>query len=169
MSQPANSETRSVSGRGVVAAMFLLGILATAFLWTYWTIRMTPFMPLQEALEAEFPDSSPRVEDGVLKKSGQSALKVVLRTDFDPRAETEASESQIRQRLERTRDLADELLELQSWEILALHLYHPLKERGISQRTFFRDIQTWDELDTQELIGWEPDPARERPQEPVEP
>lgn len=142
--------------------MFLLGILATAFLWTYWTIRMTPFMPLQEALEAEFPDSSPRVEGGVLKKTGQSALKVVLRTDFDPRAETEESQAQIDRRMERTRELADELLDLQSWEIVALHLYHPLKEKGISQRTFFRDVETWTELDTDTLIGWEPDPARER-------
>ena len=34
--------------------MFSMGILATGFLWVYWTIQLTPFMPLQEVLESEF-------------------------------------------------------------------------------------------------------------------
>ncbi|MFN5076862.1 MAG: hypothetical protein ACK5MO_14810, partial [Planctomyces sp.] len=48
---------KPVSGRTVVVLMFVMGILATAFLYTYWTLHLTPFMPLQEAIVREFPGS----------------------------------------------------------------------------------------------------------------
>ncbi|MGV2336082.1 MAG UNVERIFIED_CONTAM: hypothetical protein LVR18_18880 [Planctomycetaceae bacterium] len=48
---------RRVSGRLIVASMFLLGICATSFLYTYWTLHLMPFMPLQESLVREFPGS----------------------------------------------------------------------------------------------------------------
>ena len=158
-----NPGFRTVSGRRMVAAMFSLGILATAFLWTYWTVRMTPFMPLQEALEQEFPSSSPRVEGGTIKKTKESLLTVVLRTDFDPTVDTAASRSGVSDRLERTRVLATQLANLTNYEVLALHLYLMRKEQGISQKTFFRQVAGWTELDAVELIGWEPDPARKKP------
>ena len=53
-----------LTGRKVVASMFLMGICATAFLYGYWTLHLMPFMPLQEAIVAEFPGSAPRVNGG---------------------------------------------------------------------------------------------------------
>lgn len=160
MAQSEQLSGRSISGRRLVVAMFAMGILATATIWTYWTVRMTPFMPLQEALIEEFPDSRPYAEGGSLKKSGRSVLKVVLKTDFDPTSEQAAD--QVTARLDRTRELAEKLAELSTYEVMALHLYYPQKERGISQQTFFRDVVTWAELDAVELVGWEPDPQREK-------
>ena len=161
MSESVKTDSGTISGRIVVIAMFSLGILATAILWTYWTVRMTPYMPLQEALEREFRDCLPRVEGGTLKKTGDSVLKVVLRSSFDPRAESEASKSAILDRLERTRLLATELADLPNYRILALTLYFPTKERGISQKTFFRQVSTWKELDASTLIERRHDPALE--------
>jgi hypothetical protein len=163
MTETDNTGSRTIAGRLVVTAMFSLGIVATAFLWIYWTVRITPYMPLQEALEREFPDSSPRAEGGTIRKTGETVLKVVLRTDFDPRADTAASTASIAERLERTQALAAELADLPKFDVLALHLYQPRKEQGISQKTFFRRVETWAELDATKLIGWEPDPARETP------
>jgi len=140
--------------------MITFGILATAFLWTYWTVRMTPFMPLQEALEQQFPDSAPRVEGGTIKDSGETVLQVVLRTDFDPRDKTPESYEKVELRLTGTRKLATELADLPSYEILALHLYFPLEEQAISQQTYFRDVQTWTELDGAKIKGQLPDPTR---------
>lgn len=159
MDQSEHQTGRSISGRRLVVSMFAMGILATAIIWIYWTVRMTPFMPLQEALIQEFPDSRPYAEGGSLKKSGRSVLKVVLKTDFDPTSEE--SNAQVAARLERTRELAEQLAELSTYEVMALHLYYPQKERGISQQTFFRDVATWAELDAVEVVGWEPDPRRE--------
>lgn len=155
-----------ISGRGVVVAMFSMGILATGFLWVYWTVQLTPFMPIQEVLETEFPNSRPQVKSGTIKNSGDTVLKVVLQTDFDPRSDSEAVQAKIRARLERTRELAVELADLPSYSILAMHLYFPMKEQGISQKTFFRDVATWAELDEEKVTAWKPDPTREhRPED----
>jgi len=143
--------------------MFALGITATAFLWFYWSARMIPFMPLQEALEQRFPDSAPRAEGGTMKDSGETVLQVVLRTDFDPLADTPEATAGVESRLNSTRELATELADLQNYEILAVHLYFPLKEQGISQQTYFRDVATWKELDGTKLKGQGPDPRRDPP------
>jgi len=161
LSESSPSVFGRLSGRGVVVAMFSMGIMATGFLWVYWTIQLTPFMPLQEVLESEFPKSRPQVKGGTIKKSGDTVLKVVLQTDFDPRSDSRAAGAKIKARLERTRELANELADLSSYSILALHLYFPMKEQGISQKTFFRDVATWAELDEEKVIAWEPDPTRE--------
>jgi hypothetical protein len=160
MSESPQSVFGRISGRGVVVAMFSMGILATGFLWAYWTVQMTPFMPLQEVLESEFPKSRPQVKGGTIKKSGDTVLKVVLQTDFNPRSDSEAVQAKIKARLDRTRELASELADLPSYSILAMHLYFPMKEQGISQKTFFRDVATCAELDEENVIGWESDPAR---------
>ena len=158
MTESTNTDSRTISGRALVTGMFSLGILATAFLWIHWTLRMTPFLPLQQALEQEFPNSSPRAEGGTLKKTGDSVLKVVLRTDFDPQTNSPASHAKILERLDRIRFLATNLADLSKYEVLALTLYFPQKEKRISQKTFFRRVSTWTELQAAELIGRRYDP-----------
>jgi hypothetical protein len=153
---------RAFSGRLAVVAMFALGITATAFLWNYWTVRMTPFMPLQKALEQRFPDSAPRAEGGTIKDSDTTVLQVVMRTKFDPLSDTPEAVAAVESRLNGTRELASRLADLASYEILALHLYFPLKEERISQQTFFRDVVTWEELDGDKVKGLARDPVRER-------
>lgn len=157
------SSNRTLSGRQAVLAMFALGVTATAFLWINWTVRMTPFMPLQTALEQRFPDSAPRAEGGTVRDSNKTVLQVVMRTDFDPLAKTAKEVAAVESRLNVVRELATELADLDSYEILALHLYFPMREERISQETFFRDVTTWEELDGARIKGLLPDPVREGP------
>ena len=147
MADPSNHSVRQPSGRRLVIGMLLLGVAATAFLWTWWTVTMTPWMPLQEALEKRFPDSAPHVMGGRVKKTGQTVLRIVLKTDFDPRSTDAGTAAKIEQRIAETRRLAEQLTDLSSWDILAVHLYHLKKERGISQKTFFRNAATGEAID----------------------
>ncbi len=156
------SPNRTFSGQQAVFAMFALGVTATAFLWINWTVRMTPFMPLQTALEQRFPDSAPRAEGGTIRDSDKTVLQVVMRTDFDPLATTTREVAAVESRLNVARELATDLADLDSYEILALHLYFPMKEDRISQETFFRAVATWEELDGARIKGLAPDPARAR-------
>ncbi|MCH2201443.1 MAG: hypothetical protein MK102_05715 [Fuerstiella sp.] len=153
MSENSNRSLRTISGRSLVVTMFTFGVLATAVLWIYWTVRMTPFMPLQQALEREFPKSKPYASGGTLRKSDESVLLVVLRTDFDPRRDSKDTRTKIKSRLDRLRSLANALGDLVNYDVLALHLYQPQEEHMISQKTFFRQVDTWEERDSAELVG----------------
>ena len=80
-------------------------------------------MPLQQALEREFPKSKPYASGGTLRKSDESVLLVVLKTDFDPRSNSQATLSKIESRLKRLRSLSSTLGVLVNYQVLALHLY----------------------------------------------
>lgn len=116
---------------------------------------MTPFMPLQQALEREFPKSKPYASGGTLRKSDESVLLVVLKTDFDPRSNSQATLSKIESRLKRLRSLSSTLGVLVNYQVLALHLYRLQEEHAISQKTFFRQIDTWEKRDSAQLAGAE--------------
>ncbi|MFN6151495.1 MAG: hypothetical protein ACK5BP_16175, partial [Planctomyces sp.] len=85
---------KPVSGRTVVVLMFVMGILATAFLYTYWTLHLTPFMPLQEAIVREFPGSAPRVNGGRKKihKQTPMILRIAIKSETDPTSEAPADQ-----------------------------------------------------------------------------
>ena len=153
LSQADKNSDRVVSGRKVVAAMFALGIVATAFLWTYWKLRLMPFMPMQEALAAAFPNSSPRVDNVQAKGSKAEVLRVVMRSEFDPTEDSDITGEKIDAVMVRTRDIARDHVVLSEYEILALHLYLPVKEQQLFQKTFFRDLDTWRELDVSDVMA----------------
>jgi len=152
MNQAEHDVRQVISGRKVVVAMFALGIVATIMLWTYWKLRLMPFMPMQEALVVAFPGSSPRVEDGRAKISGAEVLQVVMRSDFDPTDDSENTRRQVDSWLMRTRDIAEERTVLSNYDVLAVHLYFPVQEKELRQRTFFRELETWKELDVNEVM-----------------
>lgn len=123
--------------------MFALAIVATGTLWTYWNLHLMPFMPLQEALEAEFDHSSPRVDGGRRKthKGTPMILRVVMRVPFDPNDSGADVQNQIEARLDRTRELAADLIDLEKYEVLEVHLYEEEKEGRLSQKTFTKDLK----------------------------
>lgn len=133
----------SVSGRLVVVVMFLLGLTATGILWMYWHLHMMPFMPLQEALAAEFSESSPRVDGGRRKqhKGTPMILRVVMRVPFDPTAADAENQDQIEARIERTRELAVRHAAIDEYELLEIHMYQEAKEDQIQQKTFLKELQ----------------------------
>lgn len=127
-----------ISGRWVVAGMLALGIVFTAALWFYWHLHMAPFRPLQDALAAEFPDSAPRVEGGQRKmhEGTPRILRITMKVDFDPAMNTEKGESFLR----RVAAFVHKQHDLAGYDRFALHLYHPIPEREIRQRTYARSV-----------------------------
>ena len=122
--------------------MFTLGIAATGTLWFFWNVQLMPFMPLQDALVAEFEDCSPRVDGG--RKKGQKGtpkiLRVVMRVPFDPTSPDESVQMQIETRLNRTEELARQFVLTDDYELLEMHLFSEHKEKSLRQKTFTRQI-----------------------------
>ena len=137
------STDKTISGRTVVICMFALAIFATGTLWVYWNLHLMPFMPLQEALVAEFDGSSPRVDGGRRKthKGTPMILRVVMRVPFDPNDSSADIQSLIETRLNRTRELASDLVEIEKYDLLEVHLYEEEKEDAISQKSFTKELK----------------------------
>lgn len=122
--------------------MFTLGIVATGTLWYFWNIQLMPFMPLQDALVAEFEGCSPRVDGGCRKgqKGTPKILRVVMRVPFDPTSSDQSSQSQIETRLTKTEELARKFVVDDDYELLELHLFSEHKEQMLRQKTFTRQM-----------------------------
>lgn len=130
-------QVREIQGKWIVIAMFSFAVLATGTLWTYWKLHMMPFMPLQEVLIEQFPNSSPRVEGGQSKmhKDTPMLLRVVMRVEFDPELEKEAAETFV----DRVSDAIKPHVEPNKWEELHVHLYQQEPEKELRQKTFERN------------------------------
>ncbi|MFM7036524.1 MAG: hypothetical protein ACKO2L_02265 [Planctomycetaceae bacterium] len=144
--------TRRVSGRLIVASMFLLGICATTFLYTYWTLHLMPFMPLQESLVREFPGSAPRVNGGQKKMHKQTpvVLQVMMKSPVDPKSEKAADQIAIAKLQQRVLELVREQNPLPDLQQLELHVYHLVAEdeiQGRSWRILMPDGSNWEEVD----------------------
>ncbi|MCA9050952.1 MAG: hypothetical protein KDA89_19580 [Planctomycetaceae bacterium] len=135
---------RTVSGTRIVLSLFAFGILATSGLWIYWHLHLTPFMPLQEALANEFENCSPRVDGGRRKSHRETPniLRVVMRVPFDPTPDSPETHSVIQSRLQKTRELAAQHTDLDSYDTLELHLYFEDKEQTLRQKTVTADLHT---------------------------
>lgn len=122
--------------------MFTLGVVATSTLWYFWNVQLMPFMPLQDALVAEFDGCSPRVDGGRLKgnKGAPKTLRVVMRVPFDPTSPDPSAQTQIETRMSRTEELARRFVLEEDYEVLELHLYSEHKEQALRQKTFSRQI-----------------------------
>ena len=122
--------------------MFALAICATGLLWVYWSWHMLPFMPLQEALAAEFSNSSPRVDGGrrKLQKRTPMILRVVMRVPFNPEDSSAEIQDLIAKRLETTQQLARQHTAVEEYELLEMHLYHEAKEDVLTQKTFTKTL-----------------------------
>lgn len=134
----------TISGRVVVVSMFALAIVLISVLYTYWTLHLTPFMPLQEALAAEFDNCSPRVDGGRRKihKGTPNILRVVMRVPFDPNATDDATVALIEKRMEGTQRLAKaKVEEFDTYNTLEVHMYQEEKEGELSQNSFERELR----------------------------
>jgi hypothetical protein len=130
---------RTISGRWVVLTMFAFGIVATGGIWVYWKLHMAPFLPLQKALAAEFPKSSPRVDGGWTKsefKKAPPTLRVVLRVPYPP----EERDIRVPATIERVIALARAHLDFTTYETLEIYLVHYVPERAPQQYEFKRKM-----------------------------
>jgi hypothetical protein len=66
--------------------MFAFGGIATAILWYFWYYHTQPFVPLQKAIAAQYPDSQPRVNGGQrrMHRDTPRLLWVVMRVTYHP-------------------------------------------------------------------------------------
>jgi hypothetical protein len=128
-----------VSGRGMVIALLAFGVATTAAMWIYWTLHVGPFRPLQDALAAAFPNSSPRVEGGQHKmhKGTPKILRVVLRVDFDPVSEKNRGEEM----LGLVELIARKHIDLDAYDELEVFLYHGVPEQEVRQQEFKRTLR----------------------------
>jgi len=139
----------SISGRTVVIAMFAFGAVATLILFVYWNLHMMPFMPMQEALVAEFgEDCAPRVEGGQRKihKHSTKMLRVVLKVPFNPKLEAPTTAERVNEHLVKVRDIAAKNLNLDDYDTLELHLFQDKQESRFPQITVRKNIASWEDV-----------------------
>jgi hypothetical protein len=130
----ADTTTRSgaVAGPAVVAMMVAFGAIATASLWVYWYYHSAPFVPLQRAISAEFPRSSPRVDAGQRKihQGTPAEIWIIMRVEFD----LESGDEKPLAAADRVKELVNEHLNKRQYETLHVRLYRGKPEQYIQKR-----------------------------------
>ena len=112
---------RVVSGRAVVLGLATFSVLMVASLFVYWELYTRPFRPLQDAIAARFPESSPRVVAGRHKShlsKSPYVLRIVLRVKEDPREHDGA----MRHRVNELRELLQPQADLSTYDQIEIHL-----------------------------------------------
>lgn len=144
-----------LTGRKVVVAMFAMGICATAFLYGYWTLHLMPFMPLQQAIVAEFPGSAPRVNGGKKKlhKDTPVMLQIGMKLKFDPTATDEKTVASVKALQSRVYQLVKEKVDFPGLNIIELYIYQLLQEQDIRERSFRLNVSNPDEWREVDLTG----------------
>lgn len=111
--------------------MFGFGVLMVLILWGYFELHTRPFRPLQLAIAARFPDSSPIVNGGK-HKSHKAASKKTLRIAVRvPQEEFDPTQDEARSQ-ERARELyrmSLQYMDVKSYEVLEIHLHQRDPER----------------------------------------
>ncbi|MBA4030644.1 MAG: hypothetical protein C0478_07095 [Planctomyces sp.] len=115
----------TVAGQYVVIAMIAFGLSIAVAVTIFWNAQTKPFRALTVALGQEFPKSNPRVEGGLPKK-GPAKLRVVIRTFFDPNAES-ATYEEFKNRVLSTCAAKQDLAPFEQLELHALY-FPPQKE-----------------------------------------
>ena len=135
---PRRTERR-VSGRAMVLGMIAFGMLTTATMWVYWTLHVGPFRPLQDAIAAAFPHSSPRVDGGQRKmhKGTPKILRIVMRVEFDPVSETSRGEEVVTA----VEQIARKHLDMSQYEELDVYLFQGVPEQSVKQHEYTRTLR----------------------------
>lgn len=133
-----------LTGRHVVVGMVLFGVAMVAGMWTYWELYTRPFRALQNAINTEFPGSSPRAIGGREKShraDSPATLRIIVRVDFDPNAEPARSEAVA----ERLAALAGEHHDVSQYELLEIHLQQRVPEEETRHWSVSKPVEEWTE------------------------
>ena len=120
----------------MVIGMLAFGLATTAGMWAYWTLHTGPFRPLQDAIAAAFPHSSPRVEGGQHKmhKGTPLVLRIVMRVDFDPVTEKSHGEEVV----DSVEKIASQHINLAAYDELDVFLFQGVPEQEVRQQEYNR-------------------------------
>jgi len=135
---PAESDStdgrpvRVLSGRAVVAGIFVFAALLTGTMWVYWKLQDGPFIPLEAALSREFKGSRPRVEGGRHKTNQNSPtiLRLTMKVDFDPTGDSERFQSFT----DRVARFTRRHFDVRPYQILEIYLFQPQPEHELRQK-----------------------------------
>ncbi len=122
-----------------VLGLLAFGVLTTTSMWVYWTLHTGPFRPFQDALAAAFPHSSPRVDGGQQKmhKGTPRILRVVMRVDFDPTADSARGEKVV----DSVEQIAGQYLDLSGVRGAGSRfLFQGVPEKDVRQKEFTRHL-----------------------------
>jgi hypothetical protein len=126
------SKDRVVSGRVIVAAMFVWGLALASLLFVYFEFNTRPFRPLSDAIGREFKRSRPNVEGGRLKGRGAMRLRITMSVPFDPIREDPKSKDV----LVRVLSLARQHQDLTRYEKCEVNLIHFVPEKTAITKSF---------------------------------
>lgn len=132
----------SWTGRHVVIGMFAFGIVMVASLWLYWELYTRPFRALQNAIHAEFPNSSPRVIGGKPKShraDSPETLRIISRVYFDPETDEPRAEAMAA----RLAALAADHHDLTKYQLLEIHLEQRVPEGETRHWSISRPVAEW--------------------------
>lgn len=127
-----DNRSGAVAGPAVVALMVTFAVIATAALWVYWYYHSAPFVPLQRAISAEFPRSSPRVDAGQRKihKGTPAEIWIIMRVEFDLESDDETPLAAA----DKVKELVNEHLNKGQYDTLHVRLYRGKPEQYIQKR-----------------------------------
>ena len=123
---------KELSGRVIIAAMFLLGLALTALLFVYFEFNSRPFRPLRDAIGREFKRSRPNVEGGRSKGRGVMTLRITMSVPFNPFQE----DSKSRELLARVLFLARQHQDLTRYEKCEVNLIHFVPEKTAITKSY---------------------------------
>lgn len=125
------SAASPLSGRLLVSALVLFGLLTTTIIVVYWDQNTRPFRPLREAIGREFKRTKPQVAGG-RHKGGPATLRIVMTVEFDPQAD----DAQAQKTYLRVVELARQQIDVTQYEVFELHLIHLPPQQQAVEREF---------------------------------
>jgi hypothetical protein len=128
------SSPRVISGKYIVAVMFTFGIIATGTLWFFWYYHTQPFIPLQKAIAAEYPDSAPRVDGGQRRMHSDTPrlLWIIMRVKIHPSDDAVAAQ----QTVDTVTALAKKHVDISLYDQINVRLFRGDPEKQIHKKDF---------------------------------
>ncbi len=128
-----------ISGRLVVSVIFGFSIIMIAVLFFYWKMQTGPFLPLQKALDKQFPGCKPLVQGGQRKmhKNTPKILQITMKVEFNPIEVTDSSKKYVNT----VSQFIASNWKLSEYDELHLHFYKLNPEKKLQENVFKQDVK----------------------------
>jgi hypothetical protein len=139
---------RTPTGRWVVLGMLGFGLVMVGALWLYWEMYTRPFRPLQAAIAAKYPGSSPRAIGGRHKSHKDETpptLRIVVRVPEDEFNLEQDAEQREQHALDLFR-IAEEHVDLAAYSVVDIRLMQRVPEQEWRRWSAARRIDEWRSL-----------------------
>lgn len=133
---------REISGRWLILGMFGFAVAVVSTLYLYWSFHRGPFLELQQAIAAEWPDCRPLVEGGQRKihRDTPRILRVVMEVPFNPNDEDRRDSTDLI--VDRLLELADAHHGLETYELFEVILFLQEREKELHEHEITVDLES---------------------------